>query len=243
MSWQDRVRDKLVSAAEAAAQIRPGDRIQVGIVGTPEPRYVCEEVGQRADLRGNGTRIYTHNPRKDLPWWRGEDHDGFEVRTGYLSALSRPAMRNRTIDYDIWSVFFAGKCLEGDRTPDAMKPDVLLTTVSPPDEQGYCSFGDQLWYQRDWARAARLVIAEVNPRFIRTGGDNFIHVSEIDYLVEQPTAATRPSRRRSLPSRRTCPTSTATRPSSCAMPSTRTIPGSWPSTRTSWRSTTPWRWI
>jgi acyl-CoA hydrolase len=28
-------------------------------------------------------------------------------------------------------------------------------------------------------------VAEVDPPFIRTHGDNFIHVSEIDYLVEE----------------------------------------------------------
>ncbi|HEX2173658.1 MAG TPA: hypothetical protein VHL09_14570, partial [Dehalococcoidia bacterium] len=198
MTWQDLVGDKLVSPAEAAARVRPGDRVQIGIVGSPEPRYIAEELGKRAaDL--HGTRIYTHNPQKDLPWWRGEDHGGFEVRSGYLSALARPAMRDRTIDFDIWSVFFAGKCLEGDRTPHAMRPDVLLTTVSPPDERGFCSFGDQLWYQRHWAREARLVLVEVDPRFIRTGGDNFIHVSEIDCFVEQPEVSTPPRLARQVP--------------------------------------------
>ena len=33
-------------------------------------------------------------------------------------------------------------------------------------------------------------MAEVDPTFIRTFGDNFIHVSEIDHLVEETQALT-----------------------------------------------------
>lgn len=187
MNWQDRVRDKLITPAEAAALIRPGDKVQLGIVGTPEPRYICDELAKRTDL--DGVRIYTHNSQKEIAWWSPEEHSRFEIRSGYLSGLSRPFMSARTIDFDIWTVYFAGKALEGDRTTDAISPDVLLTTVSPPDERGYCSFGEQIWYSRHWVRSARLTIAEVSPNFIRTGGDNFVHVSEIDYFVEQPAAS------------------------------------------------------
>ena len=52
--------------------------------------------------------------------------------------------------------------------------------------QGFCSFGEQLWYSREWVKRSRLVIAEINPIVIRTGGDNYVHVSQIDYFVEQP---------------------------------------------------------
>jgi 4-hydroxybutyrate CoA-transferase len=63
-------------------------------------------------------------------------------------------------------------------------PDILLTEVSPPDEHGFCSFGASLWNKRREIKEAKLVIAEVNPNLIRTYGDNYVHVSEIDYFVE-----------------------------------------------------------
>jgi 4-hydroxybutyrate CoA-transferase len=37
-------------------------------------------------------------------------------------------------------------------------------------------------------RGAKCVIAEVHPEFIRTGGDNFVHASEIDFFVEAEEA-------------------------------------------------------
>ena len=187
LSWQDQVRDKLMSPAEAAALVRPGDRVQIGFVGSPEPASICHELAKRSDLEG--LQIATANPQKDLPWWNPEEHDRFDLRVGYLSPLSRAPMAARAIDFDIWSVFFAGRCLEGDRTRAMMDPDVFLTTVSPPDERGFCSFGDQLWYSRTFVEQARDTIVEVNPRFIRTGGDNYVHISEIRGFVEPAEAA------------------------------------------------------
>ncbi len=71
-------------------------------------------------------------------------------------------------------------------------PDILLTELSTPDENGFCSFGASLWNKRQHVRQAKLVIAEVNSNLIRTHGDNFVHVSEIDYFVEHVTTGGAP---------------------------------------------------
>ena len=55
--------------------------------------------------------------------------------------------------------------------------------VSPPDEHGFMSYGLSVDYTRQAAETARVVVAEVNPKMPRTHG-SFIHVSEIDYIVE-----------------------------------------------------------
>jgi len=65
------------------------------------------------------------------------------------------------------------------------KSDVFMLTVSPPDRNGYCSLGvsvDYAWGALE--RPPRVVIAEVNPNMPRTHGRSFIHVSQIDYIVE-----------------------------------------------------------
>ena len=72
-----------------------------------------------------------------------------------------------------------------------------MTPVSAPDKHGYCSFGHGLFMSKTMAKAARTVVAEVHQDFIRTGGENYIHVSEIDYFVEptQPPAQLPPTQR------------------------------------------------
>jgi 4-hydroxybutyrate CoA-transferase len=62
--------------------------------------------------------------------------------------------------------------------------DAALIQLSRPDAHGYCSFGLSNDYTKPAAEAAKVVIAEVNDQMPRTFGDNFIHVSELDYIVE-----------------------------------------------------------
>ncbi len=59
-----------------------------------------------------------------------------------------------------------------------------MCVVSPPDRNGFCSFGFALWDKRNYAQRAKVVVAEVDENQIRTYGSNYIHVSEIDYFVE-----------------------------------------------------------
>ena len=59
-----------------------------------------------------------------------------------------------------------------------------LFKLSPPDEHGYCSFGVSNDYTKPAAECAKIVIAEVNDKMPKTMGDSFIHISEIDYIVE-----------------------------------------------------------
>lgn len=65
-----------------------------------------------------------------------------------------------------------------------MNVDVALVQVTTPDEHGYCSFGIANDYTRDAAKAAKIIIAQVNDNMPRVMGDSFIHISDIDYIVE-----------------------------------------------------------
>lgn len=62
--------------------------------------------------------------------------------------------------------------------------DVAMIQVSPPDEDGFCSFGLEVGISKPAAFAARRIIAEVNQQMPRTLGDSFIHVSRLDQIVE-----------------------------------------------------------
>jgi 4-hydroxybutyrate CoA-transferase len=92
------------------------------------------------------------------------------MRKGLLEYVIAPPTRS---DQSYWL----------DRTPD-----VFIVAVSPPDADGWCSFGMSVWGAPEVAREAKLVIGEVNPNFIRTGGDNRVHVSRFERLVEAAPA-------------------------------------------------------
>ncbi|MBI3743158.1 MAG: 4-hydroxybutyrate CoA transferase, partial [Chloroflexi bacterium] len=56
--------------------------------------------------------------------------------------------------------------------------------ISPPDDHGMCSFGASVWDKALAIRTAKTVLGEVNPRMIRTFGENYVHVSEIDWFCK-----------------------------------------------------------
>ena len=65
-----------------------------------------------------------------------------------------------------------------------MPIDVALIQVSPPDEHGFCSYGISVDIVKAATESARHVIAQINPQMPMTLGDTFIHVRDIDALVE-----------------------------------------------------------
>ena len=99
------------------------------------------------------------------------------------------------------------KCEYGDYIPcffsqipnlfdtDLLKLDVALVNVSPPDNHGFCSLGVSVDYTKYAADTAKLTIAQINKHMPRTLGDSFIHVSDIDVIVEhnEPIIELQPS--------------------------------------------------
>jgi 4-hydroxybutyrate CoA-transferase len=67
-----------------------------------------------------------------------------------------------------------------------------VTKLSPPDAHGYCSFGNTLWLAKRMLERAPFVIAEIDESFIRTGGDNFVHISQVDYCIKSTKSSQMP---------------------------------------------------
>ncbi len=59
-----------------------------------------------------------------------------------------------------------------------------LIQTSPPDRNGYMSLGVSIGHALPTALEAETVIAEVNDQMPRVLGDGYIHVSQVDTLVE-----------------------------------------------------------
>jgi 4-hydroxybutyrate CoA-transferase len=178
MDWRERYADKLTTPDDAVSGVRDGDRIVIGM-HYQTPLALCRALAGRAgELEGveieNSIATFSS-------WWQDDVPNSLNVRTFFLQASDRPAMRKGLLDYVIAPPTRSDESYWLDR-----KPDVFLTSVSPPDDDGWCSFGMSVWGAPEVAAAATHVIGEVNERFIRTGGNNRIHVSKIERLVEAP---------------------------------------------------------
>jgi acyl-CoA hydrolase/RimJ/RimL family protein N-acetyltransferase len=60
-----------------------------------------------------------------------------------------------------------------------------LIQVSPPDDNGWMSLGISVDVTLAAAQSAAVVIAQVNPMMPRIPGHSFIHLDEVDVIVEQ----------------------------------------------------------
>ena len=64
------------------------------------------------------------------------------------------------------------------------KPDIYVGMASMPDEKGYVSLSISNTYEMRQIKEASTVILEINSNAPRTHGDAWLHVDDVDYLVE-----------------------------------------------------------
>ncbi len=62
--------------------------------------------------------------------------------------------------------------------------DIFWGTATPPDQRGYMSLSTSLVIEKVLIEAADLVVLEINEHLPWTLGDTHIHISEVDYVVE-----------------------------------------------------------
>ncbi len=164
------------------AAVRNGDRVVIGM-HYQTPLALCRALAARA--RELHDVEVENSISTFMSWWPDDvptdEPHGLTVRSFFLQASDRPAMRKGLLDYVIAPPTRSDESYWLDR-----RPDVFLTSISPPDADGWCSFGMSVWGAPEVAAQARTVIGEVNPHFIRTGGDNRVHIDRFDALVDAP---------------------------------------------------------
>ena len=185
MDWKEEYKRKMVTPEEALSAVKPGDRVHFAY-GTEPMALGLALLARAGDLAEKGIKLLVPAPGRDFAWYDPGWENIFQVEIAHVLPLAQPMITERRGDYVIgglvWSV-----------DPSFREPvDVLLVQLSPPDEHGYCSFGSSLWDKKTAVRSAKTVLAEVNEKLIRTGGDNFIHVSEIDCFVEHTPSGRMP---------------------------------------------------
>ena len=181
MTWQDHYNRNLVSPDEAVRLVSSGDRVYIPIY--PHPDSLIHALAARRDeLRD--ILITCDAPIEDPGWFDPSWSDSFAVTIEQiLGEMGRSALDRRIVDYIpmIFSTQFQRYSTDfGDVPP----MDVFMVVTSPPDANGYCSFGGHLWNKRGFVRRSKKVIAQVDSSQIRTYGHNYVHVSEIDKFVE-----------------------------------------------------------
>jgi acyl-CoA hydrolase/GNAT superfamily N-acetyltransferase len=175
--WQDRWRDKVVSAEQAIRAIPAGRRILIGS-GAAEPARLVEAMVAHGDQLADNEIVHllTLGP---APYVKPGLERRFRHTAFFIGENVRDAVNEGRADF--MPVFLSD--IPRLITSRRVRIDVALIQVSPPDEHGYASLGVSVDIVRAAVDAADLILAEVNPRMPRTFGDSFVHVSRIAHLV------------------------------------------------------------
>lgn len=178
MNWETTYQQKITDTTTAMQAIQPGHRVYLG-GGAGVPTRLVQGLIERAPAlrRVELTHILTF---AESPYARPEFQDNIRVNALFIGSNVRKAVQEGRADFtpvflsEIPSLFRIG----------VLPLNVALISVTPPDEHGFCSFGVEVGTTKPAAEAARIVIAEVNKQMPRTLGDSFIHVSQLDHIVE-----------------------------------------------------------
>jgi 4-hydroxybutyrate CoA-transferase len=177
--WEEAYNKKFVSAEEAASVVKSGDKVAftTGREAFAVGLALAARLGELKNVR-----ILAPSPTYDFGWYDEGWQEAFDVTIRIPTGTCQEAVDGRRVDIDPGTMIpFVD--LEG-----MAGADIIITEVSPPDENGFCSFGASLWAKKRQVENAKIAIAEVNKNLIRTFGDNYIHVSEINYFVEHISA-------------------------------------------------------
>lgn len=172
-------KNKVVTADEAVTKaIKEGDTVVVGhAAGVPR---LCLEACSRNMKSFRDVKVFHKLVLGDLPHTAPEAVGHMRLVTSFAGPNSRQALEENRADfvplffYQLPRYFHEG----------FIGCDVAMIQVSEPNEEGYCSYGISCDYTKPAAEKARVVIAEMNKQTPFICGDNLIHVSEIDYIVE-----------------------------------------------------------
>jgi 4-hydroxybutyrate CoA-transferase len=178
MAWQVEYQKKLRTADEALSCVQSGMRVYIQ-PGCAEPETLVEALIRRAPMVEEVEIV--HMMTMGTAAYVAPDMEGhFRHNAVFIGANVREAVNDGRADYtpvdlsEIEGLFESGE----------LPIDVALVEVSPPDVHGFCSFGVGVDTTLTAAKCARHVVAQVNDQMPRTYGDSFIHVSDIDAVVE-----------------------------------------------------------
>jgi len=178
MSWELDYKNKLQTAEEALRCVQSGMRVYIQ-PGCAEPETLVAALMGRAPFVEN-VEIVHMLTMGAAPYVAPEMATHFRHNAMFIGPNVRDAVNDGRADYtpiylsEIEALFESG----------AMPIDVALLELSPPDPHGFCSFGVGVDTSLTAAKCARYVVAQINDQMPRTYGDSFIHVSELDAIVD-----------------------------------------------------------
>jgi acyl-CoA hydrolase/RimJ/RimL family protein N-acetyltransferase len=178
---RQRAPEKFAAEDVIFGNVHPGDRIFIG-TACGEPQHLVAalvhyvEAHPKAFLDAEVLHVWSLGV---APYADEKFKDNFRHNSFFIGNSTRDAVARGAADYTPVFLSQVPGLLRSGRVP----VDVALIQVSPPDEHGFVSLGVSVDIVKAAVEAARVVLAQINPRMPRVHGDTFLHVDEVDFFL------------------------------------------------------------
>lgn len=170
-----------VTAEEAVKVVKSGDHVHISSVSNV-PQCLVNALCKRGRA-GELKNVYIHHLHTEgaAPYVSPEFEGVFQHNAFFVGANVRESVQKGLADY---IPVFLGETSRLYRE-GYLKCNVVMLQVSPPDRFGYVSLGPSVDATLAAIENAEFTIAVVNKNVPRTFGDSLIHISRINYVVEE----------------------------------------------------------
>ncbi len=175
--WKKHYEAVITSADEAIKLIKDGDR--VFIPDTVNEPFALTEALERNYKRFHNVELTSWMSIHAFSQYMAPEMQGhFRMNAFFVATNTRQAIQEGRADYS--PAFYKN-------APSIYKtvkiPDVAFCSCTPPDENGYCSLGCCVTYNKAPLESAKIIIAQVNKSIPYTYGDTLVHCSMFDAVV------------------------------------------------------------
>ncbi|MCF8415003.1 MAG: 4-hydroxybutyrate CoA-transferase [Crocinitomicaceae bacterium] len=171
----------ITTPEEAVKCIQSNDHVFIHSAAAAPQSLVNAMSNRYQELKN--VSIYSLHTEGNAPYAQAEMADAFHLKPFFVGQNIRENIQSNRGSYipvflsEVPSLFRSG----------IIQLDVALISVSPPDLHGYCSLGTSVDISLAAVQSAKIIIAQLNEHVPRTHGDGFLHISKINYVIEENT--------------------------------------------------------
>ncbi len=171
---------KRISLEEAVAKVQSNQTIGIGIAAS-EPVGLLNELANQRERLQNVT-LWTCLPMRAYDIFMRPEMEGhFFNENWFYGGPDRKVHSEGRVSYTPNNLHRAAT----DKLyATHNKLNVFFGTATPPDKRGFMSLSLGIVVEKDLIEAADLVVLEINRNLPWTFGDTQIHISEVDFVVE-----------------------------------------------------------
>lgn len=192
MNWKERYADKLRTPDEAVKLVKSGDFVRFAEASMWQTCWsLAPALAKRAPELENVTIDSTWTMAAELGLLAPGTEKAWKTVTGFAyGGTERQKLTDRSEQTNFipqWPSLenVADGPFREEMRKGLCDSDVCMIMITPPDKNGFVTFGCHLWHAKNHIKHAKIVIGEVNDKLpIVPGGDNWMPVEAFDYLVE-----------------------------------------------------------